>query len=98
MRGRGETWIYGSAVAVFMLFAHAPARADDTDQGWVHPELLRIKGELLWRQNVPETKPSPETCFRGALDEASRQGALAWELRAATSLARLLHDAFGFGD
>jgi predicted ATPase len=70
----------------------AIARADDTDQGWVRPELMRIKGELLWRQNAPETKPGPEACFREALDEAGRQGALAWELRAATSLARLLHE------
>jgi predicted ATPase len=30
--------------------------------------------------------------FRQALDRASRQGALSWELRAATSLARLLRD------
>jgi predicted ATPase len=70
----------------------AIARADDTDQGWVRPELLRIKGELLRRQNAPRTKPGPEVCFRQALDEASRQGALAWELRAATSLGRLLHE------
>jgi predicted ATPase len=31
-----------------------------------------------------------EALFRQALDEARRQGALFWELRAATSLARLL--------
>jgi predicted ATPase len=30
--------------------------------------------------------------FRQALDWARRQGALSWELRAATSLARLLRD------
>jgi predicted ATPase len=30
--------------------------------------------------------------FRQALDWARRQGALSWELRAATSLARLLSD------
>ena len=33
-----------------------------------------------------------EDVFRQALDEAHRQGALSWELRAATSLARLLRD------
>jgi predicted ATPase len=32
-----------------------------------------------------------EVFFRQALDEARRQGALSWELRAATSFARLLH-------
>ncbi|HEY4470054.1 MAG TPA: hypothetical protein VGN21_02715, partial [Stellaceae bacterium] len=33
-----------------------------------------------------------EDHFRQALDWARRQGALSWELRAATSLARLLRD------
>jgi len=33
-----------------------------------------------------------EGYFRQALDWAGRQGALSWELRAATSLARLLND------
>jgi predicted ATPase len=33
-----------------------------------------------------------ENDFRQALDWARRQGALSWELRAATSLARLLRD------
>ena len=33
-----------------------------------------------------------EDLFGQALDRARRQGALSWELRAATSLARLLRD------
>ena len=33
-----------------------------------------------------------EEQFRQALDWARRQGALTWELRAATSFARLLHE------
>ncbi|HUB43968.1 MAG TPA: hypothetical protein VMB73_03195, partial [Acetobacteraceae bacterium] len=33
-----------------------------------------------------------EERFRQALDRARQQGALSWELRAATSLARLLRD------
>jgi predicted ATPase len=33
-----------------------------------------------------------EDYFRQALNWARRQGALSWKLRAATSLARLLHD------
>ncbi|MDB5403808.1 MAG: hypothetical protein JWQ55_5826, partial [Rhodopila sp.] len=35
---------------------------------------------------------SAEDYFRRALDRARRQGALSWELRAATSLARLWRD------
>jgi predicted ATPase len=52
------------------------------------PELLRIKGELVLMQD--EETEQAEDCFRQALDWARRQGALSWELRAATSLARLL--------
>jgi len=39
-----------------------------------------------------EASPSSRRkCFRLALDVARRQGALSWELRAATSLAGLWH-------
>jgi predicted ATPase/DNA-binding winged helix-turn-helix (wHTH) protein len=55
------------------------------------PEALRIKGELLLLQDGAEAS-APEAHFRQALDRAHRQGALSWELRAATSLAGLLRD------
>jgi predicted ATPase len=55
-------------------------------------EWLRIKGELLLLQNTAGAAAAPEDYFRQALDWARRQGDLAWELRAATSLARLLRD------
>jgi predicted ATPase/DNA-binding winged helix-turn-helix (wHTH) protein len=61
-----------------------------SDGGWITPELLRLKGELLLWQNTPETADTAEGLFRQALDAARPQGALAWQLRAATSLARLL--------
>jgi predicted ATPase len=55
-------------------------------------ELLRIKGELLLLHGAPGAAAAAEDHFRQALDWACRQGALSWELRAATSLARLLRD------
>jgi predicted ATPase len=55
-------------------------------------ELLRIKGELLRVQGAPGAAAAAEDHFRQALDWARRQGALSWELRAATSLARLWRD------
>jgi predicted ATPase len=54
--------------------------------------LLRVKGELLLSQGVQGAAAAAEDHFRRALDWARRQGALSWELRAATSLARLLRD------
>ena len=56
------------------------------------PELLRLKGELLLLRSILATTQPAEYFFRQALDLARGQGALSWELRAATSLARLLRD------
>ena len=43
-------------------------------------------------QGAPGAAAAAEGLFWQALDWARRQGALSWELRAATSLARLLSD------
>jgi predicted ATPase/DNA-binding winged helix-turn-helix (wHTH) protein len=63
-----------------------------SEAGWIAPELLRLRGELLLSQAAPAAAETAESLFRQALDEARRQQALSWELRAATSLARLLRD------
>jgi predicted ATPase len=53
------------------------------------PEFHRLRGELLrLRGDVAEA----EECFRRALEGARREGAKSLELRAATSLARLLRE------
>jgi predicted ATPase len=54
-------------------------------------ELLRIKGELLLVRDELKAAVAAEEHFRHALDWARRQHALSWELRGATSLARLWH-------
>jgi len=59
------------------------------NEHWYVAELLRMKGELLLLEDAPGATVSAELRFRQALDCARRQGALSWELRAATSLARL---------
>jgi predicted ATPase len=64
---------------------------DRSQRGWLAPELLRIKGELLLSQGTTGTTETVEAVFREALDWAREHGSLSWELRAATSLARLLH-------
>jgi predicted ATPase len=60
--------------------------------GWLNAELLRVKGEYLLLRDVPGAAAAAEDHFRQALDWACQQGALSWELRAATSLARLWRD------
>ena len=67
----------------------ALARSEQTEAGWCLAELLRTKGELLLLERVPIAVETAEKCFHRALDVARDQGALSWELRAATSLARL---------
>jgi predicted ATPase len=66
------------------------AAVEQSETGWLTPELLRLKGELLLLQSAPEAVEPVEDFFRQALDESRRQEALSWELRAATSLAGLL--------
>jgi predicted ATPase len=63
-----------------------------TEERWIFAELLRVKGELLLLQGGSSAAATAEDHFRQALDWARRQGALSWELRAATSLAQLLRD------
>jgi len=67
-------------------------RSEQTDERWCVAELLRIKGELVLSECGPDAAEAAEDHFRQALDWARRQGALSWELRAATSLARLWRD------
>jgi predicted ATPase len=72
--------------------ARAMEQAERTATRWLFPELLRIEGELLFSQDATGAAAAAEGHFRQALDCARRQGALSLELRAATSLARLLCD------
>lgn len=59
------------------------------DERWFFAELLRIKGGVILKVGSPGAATSAEEQFTSALDWAKRQGALSWELRAATSLAQL---------
>jgi predicted ATPase/DNA-binding winged helix-turn-helix (wHTH) protein len=70
----------------------ALAQCDRTEERWNMAELLRIKGELLLLEGAHEATAAAEDHFLQALDWARRQGALSWELRCATSLARLRHE------
>jgi predicted ATPase len=55
-------------------------------------ELRRTKGTLLLLDGTKEAARAAEEYFRASIRIAQAQGALSWELRAATSLARLLRD------
>ncbi len=70
------------------MLTEAEAVLETTESRWYESELYRLKGALLLRQAVPDCTQA-ETCFRQALDVARHQQVKSWELRAATSLAKL---------
>jgi hypothetical protein len=67
------------------------AAIERTGERRYEAEVYRIKGELLLAQNSSKAKQA-EQSFRDAIEVARRQKAKSWELRATTSLARLLPD------
>jgi len=62
---------------------------DTTQERWSEAEMHRLRGTLLLSMREPT---AAEDSFRRALAVARRQSARFWELRAATSLARLWRD------
>ena len=64
-------------------------QCERTEERWYMSELLRIKGRIAWLGNAMDAAAVAEREFVESLGWARRQEALSWELRAATSLARL---------
>jgi predicted ATPase len=69
--------------------AEAMELATQTAEGHFKAEARRVKGELLLQTQSEGREVAAETCFQEALAIARQQSAKLWELRAATSLARL---------
>jgi hypothetical protein len=65
-----------------------PLNPGESGARWCDAELHRLQGELLLQQHA-EHQAEAENCFHHALDIARNQQAKSFELRAATSLARL---------
>jgi predicted ATPase/DNA-binding winged helix-turn-helix (wHTH) protein len=63
-------------------------RGQTRDERWYFAELLRIKGELLLKVSRQQSFSLAEQCFEEAIEVAREQGALFWQLRATSSLAR----------
>lgn len=64
-------------------------RAQNGASDWSTAETLRARARMLLATDCPEQAATAETVLLKALDLAKTQGALAWELRSATSLAQL---------
>lgn len=79
----------GQGVRGLGVVDNALAQSEKSEERWILPELLRIKGELMLLHSAPTAAAVAEDHFQQSLEWARRQGALAWELRSTTSLARL---------
>ncbi|MEK0084011.1 AAA family ATPase [Benzoatithermus flavus] len=78
----------GNSTEALVLLAEALAIVDRMEERWFEAELHRLMGEALLQIAIPNAAAA-EACFRKAIAVAQAQGTRWWELRAATSLARL---------
>jgi predicted ATPase len=78
----------GQSETGLAVLAEALTLADTTGERWYESEIYRLKGELLLQQSL-DNQAEAEHCFQQAITTAQSQQAKSFELRAATSLARL---------
>jgi predicted ATPase len=97
MLARTYGWL-GRTEEGLAVLAEAEVFIAETGERWEEAELYRLKGELTLQQRQGESQKvdsqkskeeEAEACFLQAIDVARQQQAKSWELRAATSLARL---------
>jgi predicted ATPase/DNA-binding winged helix-turn-helix (wHTH) protein len=84
----GTGQVSQAAAAIDEALEHS----ETNEERWCLAELLRVKGELLLIEGAQHAAGTAEDLFLKALDWARRQGALSWELRAASTLARVWRD------
>jgi class 3 adenylate cyclase/predicted ATPase len=66
------------------------AAAEQYGETWWNAELHRVRGELWLAARADASGDGAEHCFRQAIELTRQQGAKSLELRAVTSLSRLL--------
>jgi predicted ATPase/class 3 adenylate cyclase len=76
------------AAEALCLLDKALAKMEQTDERWWEAELRRLQGDMLLRLPDPD-RTGANACFQRAIGVARKQDAKLWELRAASSLARL---------
>jgi predicted ATPase len=92
-------WVYRVLAEVYLAAGHLHEGLEAVDEGLelaertgtriLEAETRRLKGELLLMGNNDAASEAAQ-CFRDAIEVAQRQSAKSFELRATTSLARLL--------
>jgi predicted ATPase len=61
----------------------------ESGERFYEARLLGLQGDLLLLRGAANAEAEAETCYLKSLEVARQQGAKGWELRTATSLARL---------
>jgi len=96
---------YAEGLAAAGQFPHARnviddaiARSERDDGRWCLAELLRIRAKIGLGMDGPGGVADAEETLGRSMDLARAQGALSWELRAATDLARLWRDRGRIGE
>jgi predicted ATPase len=69
--------------------ASARQIVDKMGERLIEPELLRVEGEIYWRN---ADIANARACFERGIEMARKQNARSWELRASMSLAALLNE------
>ena len=72
------------------IIADAEHMVQESGENYFLPEILRLKGELLYAKGNDEDKA--ESCFLKSLEVARSQSAKSLELRTVTSMARTMRD------
>ncbi len=81
--------IAGQLPAALGHLTEAQRLTDETGERWTAAETLRLRGEVLLAM---DDRGGAEVSYREAIAIAQQQRGKLWELRAATSLARLWRD------
>jgi len=79
----------GRLTAGLIAVKEAIVVADAHEERIYEAEVHRLRGDLLLKQNASNAAEA-KRCFQRAIEIARKQSAKSWELRATTSLARLL--------
>ena len=79
----------GELARAQVCLGEALARSEENEEGWFASELWRLAGEFALLENDPEAAAETEPRLMKALQIAREQEAVFWEIKAATSLARL---------
>jgi predicted ATPase len=84
-RAHAETGHFDDA---WRCIDEAMTAVEATKERWHQAEIARTAGEIALKSPTPDTAKA-ETYFERALTISRQQQAKSWELRAATSMARL---------